>query len=57
MTIFPIKMTSTERYETDPTHWSERDKSRPYAVRQITTLSRIMENAKPKEIFLVILTI
>ena len=57
MTIFPIKMTSTERYETEPAKWAERDKSRPYAVRQITTLSWIMENAKPKEIFLVILTI
>ena len=36
---------------------AERDKSRPYACRQITTISQIMEDTKPKEIFLVILII
>ena len=35
----------------------KRDKSRPYACRQITTISQIMEDTKPKEIFLVILII
>ena len=32
---------------------AERDKSRPYAVRQITLLSRIVEDTKLKRMFFI----
>ena len=36
---------------------AERDKSRPYAVRQMLTLARLIEDTKLKGMFLVTLTI
>ena len=36
---------------------AERDKSRPYAVRQMLTLARLVEDTKLKGMFLVTLTI
>ena len=39
------------------THEAERDKSRPYTVRQMPTLSRLVEDTKLKGMFLITLSI
>ena len=41
----------------DSAQQTERDKSRPYAVRQMPTLSRLMKDTRLKGMFLLAITI
>ena len=57
-----FRLTSETGNHTELTHnglatEAERDKSRPYACRKITPLSRLVEDTKLKGMFLVTLTI